>query len=138
MKELILLLPALLLSSVSMAKVTYEDALESSQAYYDANAAVHHPPEHTGLGPDETQEDSSGNEMGTWVKVSSTTTDITNAGSYATVLTPDAAGQACVKGTRGLIMNTVRECNNWNSGGWHCEGYGPEQISDDGYKAECK
>ncbi|TNZ89414.1 hypothetical protein CGK40_21540 [Vibrio parahaemolyticus] len=138
MKKLILLLPVLLLSSASMAKVTYEDALESSQAYYDANAAVHHPPATEGLTAAELQDGSGGNEMGMWVKVSSTTTDITNAGSYATVLTPDAAGQACVKGTRGLIMNTVRECNNWNSGGWHCEGYGPAQISDEGYKAECK
>ncbi|EJV0278796.1 TPA: hypothetical protein ACVU43_004228 [Vibrio parahaemolyticus] len=138
MKKLVLLLPALFLSSASIAKVTYEDALASSQAYYDANAAVHHPPSTSGLSDAETQEGSSGNEMGTWVKVSSSTTNITNAGSYATVLTPDAAGQACVKGTRGLIMNTVRECNNWNSGGWHCEGYGPEEISDDGYKAECK
>ncbi len=138
MKKLVLILPALLLSSVSMAKITYEDALESSQAYYDANAAVHHPPATEGLTDAELQDGNSGNQMGMWVKVSSTTTDITNAGSYATVLTPDAAGQACVKGTRGLIMNTVRECNNWNSGGWHCEGYGPAQISDEGYKAECK
>ena len=135
MKKLVLLLPALLLSSVSVAKVTYEDALESSQAYYDANAAVHHPPESTGLGPNETQEGGSSNEMGTWVKVSSTAIATTNGGSYSNILNPDSEGATCIKGEKGLILAT-RVHTFPCYGGINCAT--EVQFTGDGYKAECK
>lgn len=138
MKKLLLLLPALCLSGQVLAKVSYEDAIESNRPYHDANGAVHIPPDTKGLGPDELPDDSSSGDTGHWVKISSTAIDVVNAGAYSALLSPDSAGQACYKGTKGLILATARECNNWNSGGWHCEGYGPETITDYGYKAECK
>ncbi|EIA1343072.1 TPA: hypothetical protein ACVU5C_003708 [Vibrio parahaemolyticus] len=139
MKKIFVLLSMLILSSSVTAKVSYEDALESNRPYHDANAAVHNPPDSFGLTPQEFDPDAEATEgTGHWVKVSSTTTDVVNAGSYSTLLSPDSAGQACYKGTKGLILATVRECTNWNSGGWHCEGYGAETLSDSGYKAECK
>ncbi|EHH1077184.1 hypothetical protein J7I01_002833 [Vibrio parahaemolyticus] len=135
----IVVLSMLILSSSVTAKVSYEDALESNRPYAEANAAVHNPPDTFGLTENEFDPDAEATEdTGHWVKVSSTTTDVVNAGSYSTLLSPDSAGQACYKGTKGLILATVRECTNWNSGGWHCEGYGAETLSDSGYKAECK
>ncbi|HBC3487098.1 TPA: hypothetical protein KDY96_003969 [Vibrio parahaemolyticus] len=139
MKKLLYLLPALLISGQTLAKVSYEDALESNRPYAEANAAVHNPPDTEGLTAAEFDPDAEATgEMGHWVKVSNTPTDVVNAGSYSAILSPDSAGQACYKGTKGLILATARECNHWNSGGWHCEGYGPETLSDSGYKAECK
>ncbi len=135
MKKLVLLLPALLLSSVSVAKVTYEDALESSQAYYDANAAVHHPPSTSGLSDAEKQDGSSGNEMGTWVKVSSTAIATTNGGSYSNILNPDSEGATCIKGEKGLILAT-RVHTFPCYGGINCAT--EVQFTGDGYKAECK
>ncbi|ALM69491.1 hypothetical protein C1S99_25940 [Vibrio parahaemolyticus] len=138
MKKLLLLLPALCLSSQVLAKVSYEDAIESNRPYHDTNGAVHIPPDTKGLSEAEQPDGSESGDTGHWVKVSSTTTDVVNAGAYSALLSPDSAGQACYKGTKGLILATARECNHWNSGGWHCEGYGPETITDYGYKAECK
>ncbi len=135
MKKLVLLLPALLLSSVSMAKVTYEDALESSQAYYDANAAVHHPPSTSGLSDAETQEGGSSNEMGTWIKVSSTAIATTNGGSYSNILNPDSEGATCIKGEKGLILAT-RVHTFPCYGGINCAT--EVQFTGGGYKAECK
>ncbi|TOG38001.1 hypothetical protein, partial [Vibrio parahaemolyticus] len=73
MKKLLLLLPVLCFSSQVLAKVSYEDAIESNRPYHDANGAVHIPPDTKGLGPDEfdPDADSSTNDMGVWVKVSS-------------------------------------------------------------------
>ncbi|EHK6027607.1 hypothetical protein IO699_003753 [Vibrio parahaemolyticus] len=138
MKKVLILLPILTMASSAFAKVSYEDALESNRPYAEANAAVHNPPDTFGLTDAEQPDEDSSGDTGHWVKVSSTTTDVVNAGSYSTLLSPDSAGQACYKGTKGLILATGRECNHWNSGGWHCEGYGPETLTDSGYKAECK
>ncbi|MCD1416920.1 hypothetical protein IOC51_23130 [Vibrio parahaemolyticus] len=138
MKKLLLLLPFLCLSGQVLAKVSYEDAIESNRPYHDANGAVHIPPDTEGLGPDELPDGSQNGDLGHWVKVSSTTIDVVNAGAYSVLLSPESAGQACYKGTKGLILATERECTNWNSGGWHCEGHGPATITDYGYKAECK
>ncbi|TOG38877.1 hypothetical protein [Vibrio parahaemolyticus] len=135
MKKLVLLLPALLLSNVSMAKVTYEDALESSQAYYDANAAVHHPPAERGLTDAELQDGSGGNQMGKWVKVSSTAIATTNGGSYSNILNPDSEGATCIKGEKGLILAT-RVHTFPCYGGINCAT--EVQFTGDGYKAECK
>ncbi|EIA1590006.1 hypothetical protein C4G53_RS21970 [Vibrio parahaemolyticus] len=122
-----------------MAKVSYEDALESNRPYAEANAAVHNPPATEGLTPQEFDPNAEATkDTGHWVKVSNKAIGVVNAGSYSTLLSPDSAGQACYKGTKGLILATERECTNWNSGGWHCEGYGAESLSDSGYKAECK
>ncbi len=108
MKKLILLLPALCLSGQVPAKVSYEDAIESNRPYHDANGAVHIPPDDHGLGPDELPDSSQNGDLGHWVKVSSTTTDVVNAGAYSALLSPDSAGQACYKGTKGLILATAR------------------------------
>ncbi len=139
MKKLLFLLPVLLISGQVLAKVSYEDALESNRPYAEANAAVHIPPDTKGLGPDEFDPDAEATgETGHWVKVSSSPIKIVNAGAYATVLTPDAAGGACAKGTKGLIVATDRYCGHWNSGGTHCQGSWTTTLSDEGYKAECK
>ncbi|MDN4716422.1 hypothetical protein QYZ39_25765 [Vibrio parahaemolyticus] len=45
MKKLLLLLPVLCLSGQVLAKVSYEDAIESNRPYHDANGAVHIPPD---------------------------------------------------------------------------------------------
>ncbi|MFM2625763.1 hypothetical protein [Vibrio owensii] len=138
MKKRLLLLTILCLSNQTFAKVSYEDAIESNRPYHDANGAVHIPPDTKGLGPDELPDSSQNGDLGHWVKVSSSLTSVVNAGAYSQLLTPDAESQACYKGTKGLILGTKRECTNWNSGGWHCEGYGPETLSNEGYKAECQ
>ncbi|KAB5597938.1 hypothetical protein [Vibrio parahaemolyticus] len=138
MKKLLYLLPALVMNGQVLAKVSYEDALESNRPYAEANAAVHNPPDTFGLTDAEQPDGSENGDLGHWVKISSTPTDVVNAGAYSAILSPDSAGQACYKGTKGLILATERECTNWNSGGWHCEGYGPESLSNSGYKAECK
>lgn len=139
MKQLLYLLSIICLSGSVLAKVSYEDALESNRPYAEANAAVHNPPATEGLTPQEFDPNAEATkDTGHWVKVSNKAIGVVNAGSYSTLLSPDSAGQACYKGTKGLILATERECTNWNSGGWHCEGYGAESLSDSGYKAECK
>ena len=139
MKKRLLLLTILCLSNQTFAKVSYEDAIESNRPYHDANGAVHIPPDTKGLGPDEFDPDAPNQgETGHWKTVSSYPIAVVDAGAYSQLLTPDAEGQACYKGTKGLILGAERECTNWNSGGWHCEGYGPETLSNEGYKAECQ
>lgn len=139
MKKLLLLLPVLCVSTGVLAKVTYEDAVESNRPYHDYNGSIHNPPDTQGLGPDEFDPDAVGSgETGHWVKVSSSLTDVVNAGAYSALLSPDSEGQACYKGTKGLILGIERECHHWNSGGTHCQGSWVTTISDDGYKAECK
>jgi hypothetical protein len=140
MKKILLLAPLLCLSTGVLAKVSYEDALESAQPYEEANASVHNPPDDFGLSDAEFDPNAPNQgETGHWKTVSSYPIDVVDAGAYSQLLTPDAEGQACYKGTKGLILGTTKECTNWNSGGWHCEGYGPETVtSDSGYKAECQ
>lgn len=139
MKSLLLILPMLCLSTSVLAKVTYEDAVESNRPYHDYNGSIHNPPDTQGL-TDAEQPD--GDDMlagmGHWVKVSSRLTDVVNAGAYSALLSPDSEGQVCYKGTKGLILGVERECHHWNSGGTHCQGSWVTTISDDGYKAECK
>lgn len=138
MKKLLYLLPALLISGQTFAKVSYEDALESNRPYAEANAAVHNPPDTFGLTDAEQPDGSENGDLGHWVKVSSSPVKIVNAGAYATVLTPESTGGACTKGTKGLIVATDRYCGHWNSGGTHCQGSWTTTLSDEGYKAECK
>ncbi len=138
MKKLLLLLPVLCLSGQVLAKVSYEDAIESNRPYHDANGAVHIQPDDKGLTDEELPNSSQNGDLGHWVKVSSSPIKIVSAGAYATVLTPDATGGACTKGTKGLIVATDRYCGHWNSGGTHCQGSWTTTLSDEGYKAECK
>lgn len=138
MKKLLLLLPALCLSGQVLAKVSYEDAIESNRPYHDTNGAVHIPPDTKGLGPEELPDDNANADLGHWVKISSSSTNVVNAGSYSALLSPDSAGQACYKGTKGLILGVDRECHHWNSGGTHCQGSWVTTIADYGYKAECR
>ncbi len=137
MKKLLFLLPVLLISGQVLAKVSYEDALESNRPYAEANAAVHIPPDITGLGPDEfdPDADSSTNDMGVWVKVSSTAIAATNGGSYSNILNPDSEGATCIKGEKGLILAT-RVHTFPCYGGINCAT--EVQFTGDGYKAECK
>lgn len=137
MKKLPYLLLVLLLPGQVFAKVSYEDALESNRPYAEANAAVHNPPDTFGLTENEfdPDADSSTNDMGVWVKVSSTAIATTNGGSYSNILNPDSEGAACVKGQKGLILATkvhTFPCY----GGINCAT--EVQFTGDGYKAECK
>ncbi len=137
MKKLLYLLSALLISGQTFAKVSYEDALESNRPYAEANAAVHNPPDTEGLTAAEfdPDADSSTNDMGVWVKVSSTAIATTNGGSYSNILNPDSEGATCIKGEKGLILATkVHTVPCY--GGINCAT--EVQFTGDSYKAECK
>lgn len=129
----------LLLGSHAMAaKVTYEDAVASSADFYEHNNSVNKPPQTVGLTEGELQDSTSANQMGKWVQVGGAI-KTTAAGAYSSLLAPSSVGQQCLKGEKGLIMVTERECVQWNSGGWHCVKYGPSTVStDSGYRAECR
>ncbi|EJN6713239.1 hypothetical protein NQN45_004097 [Vibrio vulnificus] len=128
----------LLFGNPAMAtKVTYEDAVASSAEFYNANNALNTPPSDKGIGPGEQQIGGSANQMGKWVKLNYTKT--ANAGEYTSLLASSAVGQACLKGEKGIILDSERECIRWNSGGWQCQQYGqPTLTTDSGYKAECR
>ncbi len=139
MNKTVAIIMVALVSSSAIAKVTYEEAVKSSKPYYDSVESVHIPVDREGINEDELIEDqNSANQMGKWVKLSSSTISATNAGDSVLLLTPAASGQTCLKGDKGLIMTTKRECVQWNSGGWHCVKYGPETLTTNGYKAECR
>ncbi len=137
MRKLVLLTTALLLRGTSLAKVTYEDAVNSTQGYYQANAAAHNPPEKTGLSAEEKQSSVRGNDMGVWKKVSTKTVGLMNAGNYYLMVMPESQGKACVKGSKGLIMATKKTCTAQNSNG-SCYLWGYEANPNQGYKAECQ
>ncbi|MUK76578.1 hypothetical protein GNP84_06615 [Aliivibrio fischeri] len=135
-----LLLSALLISAMSGAafaeKVTYEQALNDSNAYLDS--LPQHDKATEGLGPDEANPSTRKNQMGTWQKQGGSTSSA-NAGDYSSLLAPDALGKSCVKGDKGLIVNSESECQRWNSGGWMCQEWSaPEIDMSKGQKAECK
>ncbi|HDY7474808.1 TPA: hypothetical protein RQJ49_004280 [Vibrio vulnificus] len=124
-------------SNAMAAKVTYEDAVASSSSFYEANNAINKSPSLSGLGDKEKSNESSANQMGKWVKLSYTKT--ANAGEYTSLLASSAVGQACLKGEKGIILDSERECIRWNSGGWQCQQYGqPTLTTESGYKAECR
>ena len=150
MKKQLLILTAILCATPTVAKVTYEDALASSANYYDSLEAVNKKPDDYGLGPDELQENAE-NQMGKWVKESSTPLSWASSGEYAMLLSPGAIGKSCVKGSKGLIatQSTIegeKECASGHydaSGQYHCHYYlESEDISttdlSQGYPAECK
>lgn len=111
MKKLLLLLPFLCLSGQVLAKVSYEDAIESNRPYHDANGAVHIPPDTKGLGPDEFDPDateSTGeNEMGVWVyenryaSLESYRANRVLIGDSDSMARSQVTGKACLKGLKG-------------------------------------
>ncbi|CAK1764104.1 conserved exported hypothetical protein [Vibrio crassostreae] len=138
MKRTLLLVPLLSLSTGVLAKVTYEDALESARPYEEANAAVHNPPDTRGLTEGEYDPNANDGDSGHWKITSNSLVNAANAGGNSVLLSPGSENQACYKGTRGLILTTERECVRWNSGGWQCQEYGPATLSNNGYPSECQ
>ncbi len=137
MKKQLLILTAILCATPTVAKVTYEDALASSADYYNHLKAVNKAPDDRGLREFELQVDDAANQMGKWVKISNSETNISNAGDYASILAPTSAGTPCLKGDKGLIMRQFRYCSDYNSKHNTCDGYSYE-LGNGGYKAECK
>ena len=116
-------------------KVTYEKAVADAKAYQDS--LPHYENETTGLKDWEAGDaTAAANQMGKWVKLGSST--MLNAGQYASVLAPSAAGQSCLKGEKGFIANTKSECTRWNSGGWQCQESVTTLDIGNGFKAECR
>ncbi|MEZ8191761.1 hypothetical protein [Vibrio sp. 1F279] len=128
-------------ASVS-AKVTLDDANTDAEWYAQQNA--HLSDTLLPMQPDEFDQNakSGANQLGIWVKTSSSVTQWENAGAYAQVISPNATGQSCIKGAKALISNqyTGRECTSYNSNGTICTGYKTTVITptDSGYKAECQ
>ncbi|UJX11699.1 hypothetical protein JHT19_25110 (plasmid) [Vibrio parahaemolyticus] len=85
MKKLLLLLPVLCLSGQVLAKVSYEDAIESIVLITMPTAPCIFT-RHQRTRPDELPDSSQNGDLGHWVKVSSTTTDVVNAGAYSALL----------------------------------------------------
>ena len=121
-------------SSVFAEKVTYDIAVADAKAYQDS--LPHYEKAMGGLELGEINGGSSANQMGTWVKLGSST--MLNAGQYASVLAPSAAGQSCLKGEKGFIASTKEECTRWNSGGWQCQESVTTLDIGNGFKAECR
>lgn len=153
MKKILLttIASALVFSGHIFAKVTYEDAVKSSADFYEANNAVNKPPSYQGLNKREKPESGSANEMGKWVKVSSTLVDWVSSGEYGIALSPNALGKSCVKGSKGLLAKQTtlpakKVCASGHtdtSGKYICHYYKTEPettIADSskGYRAECK
>ena len=115
-------------------KVTYEKAVADAKAYQDS--LPHYENEIVGLKVGETGGESSANKMGKWVKLGSST--MLNAGQYASVLAPSAAGKSCLKGEKGFIATTQKKCERWNSGGSFCYEYSTSLNINNGFKAECR
>nr|AKN37824.1 hypothetical protein [Aliivibrio fischeri] len=136
-----LILSALLVSAISgtafAEKVTYEQALNDSNAYLDS--LPQHEKATSGLSDAEQNPTSSQNQMGTWVEV---------GGAFSGVeLTRDSIGKKCVVGMRGGQAAYCYEHNNPNGGGHaptHPSASAPssrnttETICVDAWVAECK
>jgi len=150
MKKQLLILTAILCATPTLAKVTYEDAVASSAAFHERNNSVSKKPRDRGLTEIELQ-DNAANQMGKWVKESSTPLNWATSGEYAMLLSPGAIGKSCVKGSKGLIatQSTIegeKECASGHydaSGQYHCHYYHESEESNttdlsQGYPAECK
>lgn len=123
-------------ASVNANKMTYEDAVQSGQTYRESIERDNIETPTDGLGDKELLGGNASNKMGKWVKLGSST--MLNAGQYASVLAPSAAGQSCIKGEKGFIASTQSECVQWNSGGSFCYKYKTSLSMDNGFKAECR
>ncbi|MFM2588261.1 hypothetical protein [Vibrio sp. TBV020] len=122
-------------------KLTSDEAKASMKAYREHVDSVHQPAAREGLPPPSSvgYPDNGYQTTGRWVQIGTRTIKTANAGPYSQLLTPNSVGQACLKGTKGLLMATERECVRWNSGGWQCQQYSdPVAVASYGYKAECR
>ncbi|MEZ9361467.1 hypothetical protein AB4175_16510 [Vibrio cyclitrophicus] len=115
MKKVLLLLPLLCLSTGVLAKVTYEDALESARPYEEANTAVHNPPDDFGLTPDESPDGNTSPQVVTFSTGAESTTIITKT------LKP-VNGWACSlskvsgyygRGLKGTTAEVFQSGGNW-------------------------
>ncbi|OCH37368.1 hypothetical protein [Aliivibrio fischeri] len=136
-----LVISALFISAISCSafaeKVTYEQAVKSSDAYYDS---LTHENATSGLGPDESMPTDGNNQMGTWVEIQG------DHNFNGVELTRSAIGQKCVLGMRGGQTAYCYEHNNPNGGG-HAPTHPSaapssrnttETICVDAWVAECK
>ncbi|MEZ8087674.1 hypothetical protein [Vibrio sp. 1S139] len=114
MKKVLLLLPLLCLSTGVLAKVTYEDALESARPYEEANAAVHNPPDNFGLSDREFDPDANDGDFGRWKPLSSRP----NTSSFI-MLSGSSTGYECApKGVYGV--QTYDSCDGSNQNNTTC------------------
>lgn len=114
MKKTLLLVPFLCISTGALAKVSYEDALESAQPYEEANAAVHNPPDDFGLTPGE-EPDGNQSGFGIWAKFTGNP-----YGLSSIMLQGDPVGQKCSpKGAFGSW--TYEECTHVGNGDFDCD-----------------
>ncbi len=121
MKKIVILASAVLVSSTSIAKVTYDDAVNSTKDYYHANSSVHNPPHITGLGPDEEQNANSniGNDMGKWKYENKTgyptsRMQLNVDHDYDSKIKASIEKSACVKGMKGYAADRYKPSSNAN------------------------
>ena len=132
-------------------RISADEARASDRANTAQNEANSIPPATTGLKPFEGNDDYGANQMGKWVKVSSTLVDWASSGEYGIALSPNALGKSCVKGSKGLLAKQTtlpakKVCASSHtsaSGEKVCHYYKTEPettIADSskGYRAECK
>ncbi|OED62718.1 hypothetical protein A165_14270 [Vibrio tasmaniensis ZS-17] len=113
MKKTLLFVPLLCVSTGVLAKVTYEDALESARPYEEANAAVHNPPDDFGLSDREVP-DGNQNEFGHWKALGSRP----NTSSFI-MLSGSSTGYECApKGAYG--SQGYEECDHTGNGDYDC------------------
>ncbi|WP_299695730.1 hypothetical protein [uncultured Vibrio sp.] len=113
MKHSVLLIAAMCLSTSALAKVSYEDALESNRPFEEANAAVHIPPSDFGL-PDDEIPDGNQGDFGHWKAINSIP-----HGNSAIMLLGTATGHECApKGVYG--SQSYRSCWNIGNGDKEC------------------
>ena len=124
-------------SSHLSAKMTYDDAVNSSKKYYDSLATVDKGPALEGIPDGEMTDNTQANQMGKWVKVSGTVNSA-SAGEYSVILAPSAVGQTCLAGQKGLIMEKGEVCTSYSSSdrclSWSDNG----MLTTTGIKAECR
>ena len=120
-------------TSAFAEKVTYDKAVADAKAYQDS--LPHYEKAMGGLELGEINGDSSANKMGKWVNLG--TSSIKNAGQYSSILTPNALGQSCVKGSKGWVSKMESVCVSASASGF-CRI--PIEILDvnNGYKVECR
>lgn len=115
MKTHYLLIPALCLSAIAQAKVTYDDALESNKPYESANAAVHNPPDNEGLTEAEEPIENQG-VFGTWATFTGNPYYIDSSMMFK----GDPTGQQCSpKGSYG--SQDYEDCTHVGNGDFDCD-----------------
>ncbi|MFA1563244.1 hypothetical protein [Aliivibrio fischeri] len=132
------LLISLFSGSAFAEKVTYEQAVKDSDAYYDS--LPQHENATSGLSDNELNPTDGNNQMGTWVEIQG------DHNFNGVELTRSAIGQKCVLGMRGGQAAYCYEHNNPNGGG-HAPTHPSaapssrnttETICVDAWVAECK